>query len=128
METILKKNCITCGSQVKGRSDKKFCDDYCRNEFHNRRAGRQDEIVRNVNAILKHNRKILEELAEAKKTIRVAELAMAGYRFGYCTELKRTVRGTTQFYCYEYGYSPLNSEKVKILKSAKKAEKALKNT
>jgi hypothetical protein len=25
------KKCLACGKQLKGRIDKKFCDDYCRN-------------------------------------------------------------------------------------------------
>ena len=27
------KLCLTCNKPVKGRTDKKFCDDYCRNNY-----------------------------------------------------------------------------------------------
>ena len=30
------KPCLSCSKPVKGRTDKKFCDDYCRNSYHNR--------------------------------------------------------------------------------------------
>ena len=28
------KICHYCGAELKGRSDKKFCDDYCRNNYY----------------------------------------------------------------------------------------------
>ena len=29
------KKCLSCGKLLKGRVDKKFCDDYCRNNYNN---------------------------------------------------------------------------------------------
>jgi predicted nucleic acid-binding Zn ribbon protein len=36
-------NCINCGKVNKGRPDKKFCDDNCRSNYHNkkRKKGRK---------------------------------------------------------------------------------------
>ena len=28
--------CLECGDHLKGRIDKKFCSDYCRNSFNNK--------------------------------------------------------------------------------------------
>ena len=30
-----KRNCLECKDPVKGRIDKKFCSDYCRNAYNN---------------------------------------------------------------------------------------------
>ena len=33
------KVCTLCSKTLKGRSDKKFCDDYCRSAYNNERKG-----------------------------------------------------------------------------------------
>ena len=30
------RKCLECGTVLKGRSDKKFCSDYCRNTYNNK--------------------------------------------------------------------------------------------
>lgn len=54
------KTCLACDKPLKGRLDKKFCDDYCRNNYNNRLNSDQSNYVRNVNNILRKNRRILE--------------------------------------------------------------------
>ncbi|MCH5686755.1 DUF2116 family Zn-ribbon domain-containing protein [Niabella sp. W65] len=51
------KNCMACGKPVKGRSDKKFCDDYCRNAYNNRANGINSGIIRSINNDLKRTGK-----------------------------------------------------------------------
>jgi hypothetical protein len=34
METEIKK-CLACNKTLRGRADKKFCDDYCRSNYNN---------------------------------------------------------------------------------------------
>lgn len=45
--------CLYCGKPVKGRIDKKFCDDWCRNAYNNKRYSQHSGFVRNVNTILR---------------------------------------------------------------------------
>jgi predicted nucleic acid-binding Zn ribbon protein len=54
--------CLACGKPVKGRIDKKFCDDYCRNVYNNQLKLDENAFVRQVTTILKKNRRILSEL------------------------------------------------------------------
>ena len=56
------KTCVSCGKTLKGRVDKKFCDDYCRNNYNNQQKakGSQSSYVRNINNTLLKNRRILE--------------------------------------------------------------------
>ena len=72
----LTKTCLICGRPLKGRSDKKFCNDYCRNSFNNTQKFREshNDVVKLINNALARNRRILEsllpngdELAKAKK-------------------------------------------------------------
>uniref|UniRef100_UPI00374D4ADE DUF2116 family Zn-ribbon domain-containing protein n=2 Tax=Ferruginibacter sp. TaxID=1940288 RepID=UPI00374D4ADE len=56
------KKCLTCGKTIKGRTDKKFCDDYCRNGYNNQLKAGDNNYVRNINNALRKNRRILESL------------------------------------------------------------------
>ena len=81
---------FSCRSEIKGRADKKFCDDYCRNNYNNQLNSDTSNYVRNVNNILRRNRRILEETMEGveKATARSkAELAKKGYRFDFFTSI-----------------------------------------
>ena len=58
------KKCLACSKPLKGRIDKKFCDDYCRNSYNNQQKakGSHSSYVRNINNALLKNRKILETI------------------------------------------------------------------
>lgn len=105
------KSCLFCGSQLKGRIDKKFCDDQCRTAFNNRLKS-DDAFMRNINNVLRKNRLILKELipaAEGKIRISKQKLQEKGYNFIYHTHQYTTKTGNTYFFCYEYGYLILDS-------------------
>jgi len=112
------KTCLSCGKTVKGRSDKKFCDDYCRNNFNNELKAESNNYVRNINNALKKNRRILEELLlpeEMKKTTK-EKLLHFGFQFKYITHTYTNKKGNTYFFCYEYGYLPLEHDWYLVVK------------
>ena len=59
------KNCLECNKTLKGRVDKKFCSDLCRNSYNNKLNSDTNSYVRNINNILRKNRRILEETLPA---------------------------------------------------------------
>ncbi len=63
--------CLYCGNPVKGRTDKKFCNDYCRNNYNNQLKSKTVNIVRNINNALVKNIRILEGFIQYEKTTRV---------------------------------------------------------
>ncbi|KKQ83435.1 MAG: hypothetical protein UT04_C0032G0014 [Candidatus Daviesbacteria bacterium GW2011_GWF2_38_7] len=63
-----KKTCIECGETIVGRSDKKFCCDLCRNSYNNKQNSESTNLVRNINNILRKNRRILQSLNTNEKT------------------------------------------------------------
>ena len=72
------KTCLDCGNPIIGRADKKFCDDQCRNNYNNKLRADESTAVKNINAILFKNRKILEKLnPEGKTKISKAKLEKA---------------------------------------------------
>ncbi len=112
-------NCRQCNKPLKGRSDKKFCDDYCRATYNNELKGAANNFVRNVNNALGKNRRILESILPAGETMAKAtreKLLQAGFQFRYLTHTYKNQKGNVYFYCYEYGYLPLENNWFLIVK------------
>ncbi len=113
------RDCLSCGKPVKGRSDKKFCDDYCRAAYNNQLNSVANNFIRNVNNALGKNRRILESLLPAGEATAKAnrdKLVERSFQFKYHTHLYSTKKGDTYFYCYEYGYLPLENNWYLIVK------------
>lgn len=111
--------CLSCEKPVKGRSDKKFCDDYCRAAYNNDLKSASNNLVRNVNNALGKNRRILESLlpqGDATAKTNHDKLIEKGFQFKYHTSMYKAKNGNTYFYCYEYGYLPLESNWYLIVK------------
>ena len=115
------KTCLYCDKPLKGRIDKKFCDDNCRNNYNNQQKakGNHSAYVRNINNALLKNRKILESLLpDDKKTANVKsdKLLQLGFQFKYITHPYTTKDNKTYFFCYDYGYLPLDNDWFLIVK------------
>ena len=125
---VVNKTCLTCGKTVRGRSDKKFCDDYCRNNYNNQLKAGDNNYVRNINNQLRKNRRILHEILpgneEVAKTTK-NKLIQEGFRFKYITHTYTNKKGNTYFFCYEYGYLPLEQDLYLVVK--RKEEPAIAN-
>lgn len=106
MET--NKTCQECGDRIAGRADKKFCSDHCRTAYNNRLNSDQSNYVRNVNNILRKNRRILASMnPKGRVKIAIDRLRDAGFQFGYFTNIQETHEGSPYRYCYDQGYMPL---------------------
>ncbi len=112
MDTV-NKQCIYCGKDLRGRADKKFCDDYCRNAYNNSQNSDRTRMVRNINNALRKNRRILESLLPAHEaTAKVSRqiLQTEGFNFKFFTHQYQTRKGDVYLFCYEYGYLPLEGD------------------
>jgi hypothetical protein len=100
------KTCLACSQTIKGRTDKKFCDDTCRNNYNNRLNSDATPLMRTITNILRRNRRILEEVLSGRKTIHITneKLAAKGFRFQYFTHTYTNQKDGTYYYCYDYGY------------------------
>ncbi len=117
MET---KTCLCCQQNLLGRTDKKFCDDYCRSTFNNQSNSGINKQLRLINAVLKKNRKILEALynenKERQKTIIERKIQELGFVFNFHTHIEQFENGQTCYCCYEYGYYPIKQGELTIIK------------
>lgn len=111
------RRCLDCGEPLRGRADKKFCDDSCRSSYNNRRNSEDSGYLRKVNSILKRNRKILESLTpEGKTRVKWRTLVTEGFNFEYITDMYETGKGLQYRFCYEYGYLLLEDDEVLLIK------------
>lgn len=110
---IKPKLCLNCNKPVKGRTDKKFCDDYCRNNYNNQLKSNTINIVRNINNALGKNRRILENMfnegEEMAKTTK-SKLLQKGFQFKYFTHTYTNKKGNVYFFCYDLGYLALEGD------------------
>jgi len=116
------KPCMACGKPIKGRSDKKFCDDYCRNVYNNDLKSGSNNYVRNINNGLRKNRRILEEcVAVAEETGKTTKdkLLHKGFQFKYFTHTYTNKKGSLYYFCYDYGYLPLENDWYLVVRSNK---------
>ena len=112
-----KRTCPECGEVIKGRIDKKFCSDMCRNSYNNKQNSDTTNYVRNINNMLRKNRRILEEsLVGEKVTLPKQKLTDKGFNFKYYTNQVVTKNNHAYFFCYEYGYLPLENELILVVK------------
>jgi hypothetical protein len=107
------KVCLDCYSQIIGRSDKKFCGDACRNNYHNNINSEKSEMIRYINNSLKRNRKILKTLInseQGKANAFAHKLISKGFNFDYFTHVLNTKAGNTYYFCYDYGYRKIDKD------------------
>ena len=102
----MRKQCPECGEEFLGRADKRFCSAGCRSAFHNRQNSDQTNFIRNINNILRKNRRILESINQGGKvTIHRDKLLEEGFKFSYFTNEYRTKSGNIYRFCYDQGYT-----------------------
>jgi hypothetical protein len=122
METT-QKQCLSCGKTLKGRIDKKFCDDYCRTQYNNLLKAEDTVVIKKINAVLRQNRRILErQIAPGEELGKCPrqKLADAGFNFQYITHQYTNKKGNVYSFCYEYGYLPIEGDWVLVVKRAER--------
>lgn len=118
MEHQQEKKCLECGEIIKGRVDKKYCSDYCRNAYNNKLNKDSKNLVRNINNRLRKNYRVLDSftLKDGKTRTTKTRLMDKGFDFDYITNLYTTKKGTTYYFVYDLGYLPLDNDYFMIVK------------
>jgi hypothetical protein len=112
-----KRTCLECGEALRGRIDKKFCSDYCRNTYNNKVNKESKNFIRNINNRLRKNYKILSELNTTGKTkVSRATLYDKGYDFQFFTSVYKTKKGSVYYYVYNQGFLPLENDWFLLIK------------
>lgn len=112
----MEPKCTHCQTPLKGRADKKFCNDQCRASFNNLLRSKELLHLKQVNQILKKNRAILKERHAEKNLTTKDKLTRKGFNFGYHTHAMHNQDGTAWSFCYEYGYLSLENGEMLLTK------------
>lgn len=111
------ENCLECGDKIIGRSDKKFCNDSCRNAYNNKNNKDSTNLMRNINNKLRKNHRILIEInTEGKTKTTKQKLLSNGFDFEYFTQLITYKNGAEYKFVYEQGYKFLEEDWILLVK------------
>lgn len=99
------KHCLACEKVLEGRSDKKFCDVYCKSAYHYTRRKTSNNFYFKVEQQLKKNRNLLKYYNKAgKATIRAQTLVDRGFNPKFFTHYWKNKNGDVYLFVYEYGF------------------------
>lgn len=117
-QLICMENCLECGEKIIGRSDKKFCNDGCRNAYNNQHNKDSSNFMRNVNNKLRKNHRILNEqpYREGKAKTTRNKLFSEGFDFDYFTNRKVYKNGAEYRFVYDIGYKLLEDDWILLVK------------
>lgn len=111
------RNCHFCGKRLYGRSDKKYCDDNCRNNHHYNVKRNDGYLIKSVNASLLRNRELLKLLCIGGRSMVKKQLLLArGFDFCVMTSLYKTKKGTEYRMVYDYAYRFVNEDDVMLIR------------
>ena len=110
------RKCKECETQLYGRSDKRFCSDACRSNYHNRENKGAIDMMRSVHSHLKRNWKILKNLEEqGQREVMRESLLNLGFNFTYITDVQVVKNGVNYRFCYDLGYYTRNEHLVSLV-------------
>jgi len=76
--------------------------------------------MRNINNILRKNRRILAKLnPKGKAKISKEQLEKEGFRFSYFTNIYTTRSGNEYYFCYDQGYLELDNNMLALVERQK---------
>lgn len=113
-----KRACTACGKIIRGRTDKRFCNDHCRNTYNNNLRAPENAYIRSITLSIRKNRSILQMVLGKKKNRHVnrAQLIEQGFRFRYHTHLENLSKGNDIVCCYDVGYQTIEQDKILVLR------------
>ncbi len=111
------KNCPVCDTELKGRSDKKYCSIKCKSIHQYEQRQETEAFFLKVDRQLKINRKLLKTFNKSGfTTIRRSELISQGFDPNFFTHYWKSKKGEVYLFVYEYGFlSKINSGKEKYV-------------
>lgn len=112
-----KRCCIFCGRELSGRSDKKFCDDNCRNNHSYKQNKYNNDVINKINKSLLYNRNILKSITKSRRKIVKKQILVNNkFNFDMMTGVRRTQKQQEYKLVYDYAYRYINDEDVLIIK------------
>ena len=107
--------CLQCGLPLVGRADKKYCDDGCRNAYHNARMMDANRICRPYHRSLKQNYSLLfDHLQAGQSLVHKDELLLHGFDPKMSTTFDLMEDGTLRYGVYDLEYFEIKDRYIQI--------------
>ena len=111
--TMKSKLCLHCGKELFGRSDKLFCDTYCKSAYQYKQRKQNEQLYFEIDRQLKINRKVLKKYNRQGKTvIRKTTLIQEGFNPKYFTHYWKNRQNKVYLFCYEYGFLSIYEKEI----------------
>lgn len=103
---LIMSECLNCNKLLIGRTDKKFCDVYCKSSYHYEKTKSDtSNLYVKIDTQLKLNRRILKAFNKSGKSIvRVEVLISEGFNPNYFTHYWKNKKGDVYLFVYEFGF------------------------
>ena len=92
------KFCKQCGKPIdanKGRADRQYCDERCKNKFHNEKNMQENSELQRIDLAIKE-----------------------GFDFDYHTHhIISKIKKNEFIFCFDYGYCMITKESYKVVKA-----------
>mgnify|MGYP002146781132 FL=1 len=99
MET---RKCTRCEKTIIGRSDKRFCSDACRIDYHNQQRRELYEGRKHIHQTINRNRQVLQSLYERGALVLTQEELLAnGFSFSGITGIA-CEKSHLELFCYDF--------------------------
>lgn len=102
---VMSATCLACGKALySGRNDKKFCNEQCKNSYHNNQRTGYTFIRKATSAQIKNNYKILTKiLRQGIGSIKIDKAMELGFQPKTMTRSECHPNGWV-YYCYDIAY------------------------
>ncbi len=102
----IQQECLHCGKQLEGRTDKKYCNLHCKSAYQYQKSKENPErFYDKVDNQLRLNRKVLKEYNKGGKvTVRTEVLLKLGFNQNFFTHYWKNQKGDVYLFVYEYGF------------------------
>jgi len=117
---VTDQTCLYCGKPFKGRTDKKFCGEECKNNYHNPRKLEEAAEIKKIKLALIRNQRIIKALLAGRPEIIVTRetLLKKGFEFDYHTHhVTSKTKRNEYIFSFNYGYHDLGTGQYKLVKS-----------
>lgn len=108
----IQQHCKHCNKELKGRTDKKYCNLHCKSAYQYQLTKEQPERFYNiVDNQLKLNRKILKEFNRGGKvTVRAELINEMGFDANFFTHYWKNKKGEVYLFVYEFGFMKIKEQ------------------
>lgn len=105
----MNKLCLNCKEKLEGRPDKKFCNAYCKSNYHyEEKKDDPASLFKRIDKQLKLNRRLLSHFNQSgKSTIRKEKLLASGFNPKLFTHYWKNPKGQVYLFCYDVGFLEL---------------------